>query len=96
MTGAPISCNFTADPPIVILPDNNSTLYWNCINTQGYTCNISPEGGGSIALPQGSAPITPNADTVYTLDCSGVSPSPPLTLNVDVEVASTTIKDVIP
>ncbi len=65
----PASCSsFSASPDrILIPPPRNITLSWSCVNAN-FGCSIS--GVGSVGS-SGSANVSADRDTTYTLSCSG-------------------------
>lgn len=62
-----VTCGFSADPSVVVLPNNTSVLSWLCQNAQ--SCNIS-QGIGDVNPASGTIAVAPTSTTAYLLFCS--------------------------
>ena len=74
------ACNLAVSPATVT-KGQSATLSWSSQNST--KCNIQPDIGP--VDPQGSMTITPQADTAYTLTCSGAGGKAVSGANVTVE-----------
>ncbi|MFA5809798.1 MAG: hypothetical protein WC935_05620, partial [Thermoleophilia bacterium] len=62
-----VTCGFSANPSVVVLPNNASVLSWSCQNAQ--SCTIS-QGIGNVSSASGTIPVAPTSTTAYLLFCS--------------------------
>jgi|SRR5579864_3646885 len=73
------SISFVASPSSIV-PGGQSTLNWNVTNATSMTI----DGIGAVALPSGSAVVSPSVTTTYTARATGAGGTAVQTVTVDI------------